>query len=186
MVLPVDITSPNTLSQIRLALPAATPPDCDYDAHWTCDNEGPTMNYPELIAGTVLGWLVALAQNHFSASRQKMLQLDELKKIMKFNLDRMIQMQGEITNGVLPDYRLDLAVADFLLSLGEKLFNTTCEFNAYNWRRNQMHHINCEMDMLFSLEGDTRFAGYRTKVLNHLQGEIHGTRKVLNGGCNCG
>lgn len=78
----------------------------------------------------------------------------KLIKAFRFNLDRIKQMEGQLTSQQrqeIPDYRLDTESVAHILFHGRELFHDESWFDRFNWQRFQLVHINAKVDFLNDL-----------------------------------
>ena len=77
----------------------------------------------------------------------------KLIKALQFNVDRLKQMEGELTSSQqrIPDYRLDTESVAHVLFHGRDLFDDEKWFDDFNWQRFQLVHINAKVDFLNDL-----------------------------------
>jgi hypothetical protein len=78
----------------------------------------------------------------------------KLIKAFRFNLDRLKQMEGQLTSKQrqeIPDYRLDTESVAHVLFHGRDLFGDESWFDRFNWQRFQLVHINAKVDFLNDL-----------------------------------
>ena len=131
-----------------------------------------------MLAGSVISVITGVLTTKWFDWRQSQNNYIQIKKYFSFNLDLMGRMVSQLNAGTLPDYKLDLTVLDFLISHGPKSFkNNIVQFNDFNDKRYQMHHINNQLLFLFALPEPKD--KYFTDVVKHIQGEIIALTNLL-------
>lgn len=104
--------------------------------------------------GVVMGvWCSMRRLSELRVAKKKDLRR-KLIKAFRFNLDRLKQMEGQLTtqqSQEIPDYRLDTESVAHVLFHGRDLFEDASWFDRFNWQRFQLVHINAKVDFLNEL-----------------------------------
>lgn len=133
-----------------------------------------------MLAGAIISAIFGYLTQLYIERSKRTINYSQIKKHFQFNLDRLVQMEEQLTSkpqAMHPDYRLDLTVLDFLLSTGPKTFPSETQFEFANKCRFQLHHINIQLMFLFSFQSDSQ--PYLQTVLAHIRGEIAHINKIL-------
>ena len=112
------------------------------------------LNLSLNIIGSLIGVVVAVWYSKREIRAFRIVDKKELRrkliKAFRFNVDRLKQMEGQLTSPqqIIPDHRLDTESVAHILFHGRDLFDDESWFDRFNWQRFQLVHINAKVDFL--------------------------------------
>jgi len=142
------------------------------------------LNLSLNIIGSLIGVVVAVWYSKREIRTFRMADKKELRrkliKAFRFNLDRLKQMEGQLTEKrpAIPDYRLDTESVAHILFHGRDLFDNESWFDRFNWQRFQLVHINAKVDFLNEI---TNLSGIASDSIFSQGGVGHGRYVSLVG-----
>ena len=135
--------------------------------------------------GAVLGLIVGLSYSNIATwvtrtSRQKTAR-SKLAKAYRFNLDRIIQMLGQLSSAPpeIPNYPFDTDPIKTVLFYGDDLLGTPVEIQSYNSHRYQLDHLNLKLTQLLAASNPERQIKTMQDFLSHLRGEQKAIEDIL-------
>lgn len=106
------------------------------------------------LVGAIMGSVISAALTHWQwrkklAAERALLRRNILKSF-RFALKGIDQCLGMLTASqpVIPNFKLDAPTVAHLLYTGRDLFRNEATFDAFNWQRYQLDHINAKLDYL--------------------------------------